>query len=118
MTARLRTVYFMRPVGCTGPVKIGCSSYLPKRLNDLSVWSPVPLEVFASFPGGIAQEWAIQYKFRDSLSHHEWFHWSPELESLMLDVAAGDFDIASIPTPPKYSKPGHRGRKPNVQAAA
>lgn len=35
-----RFIYFLRPIGWDGPVKIGCSNYPMLRLNALMAWSP------------------------------------------------------------------------------
>lgn len=46
-----KSIYFIRPVGQRGPIKIGCS-YLPlDRLRGLCQWSPLPLEVVATCDG-------------------------------------------------------------------
>lgn len=67
-------VYFIRQVGGVGPIKIGCSRHVASRLDVLSVWSPVPLEVLVAIPGGFVLERNIQRCFADLHSHKEWFH--------------------------------------------
>lgn len=49
-------VYFIRPVGMDGPVKIGGSGVPKNRLNNLMTWSPFPLEVAATDDGGYPLE--------------------------------------------------------------
>lgn len=115
---KLRTVYFMRQKGIErGPIKIGCSSYLPKRLDNLSVWSPVPLEVVASFAGGFHEERRLHSAFWSDHSHHEWFRWSPRLANLIASVVRGEFDISSLPEPAKISR-GTKGRKWSAEQRA
>ena len=92
-----RVVYFMRQVGTKGPVKIGCSDSPANRLDQLSVWSPAVLEIAASFPGSFRDEMSLHTMFAESLSHHEWFRWSPELEAVIQSVLAGTFDPATLP---------------------
>src|SRR3546814_12747101 len=41
----MKRVYFIRPIGQAGPVKIGCSVGPNKRRPELETWSPVPLEI-------------------------------------------------------------------------
>lgn len=88
-------VYFLRPVGQDGPVKIGCSSAPANRLETFAAWSPVTLEIAASAPGGYAEEQRLHNAFAAQHSHGEWFHASPDLTLLVERVAAGD-DFAVI----------------------
>lgn len=82
---KIREVYFMKPVGLYGPIKIGCS-YLPsQRLVALSVWSPFELEVVASVPGDFALEAKLHNLFAASRAHREWFHPS---EALVAGIVA------------------------------
>lgn len=67
------SVYFMKPIGMDGPVKIGWTSLLDRRLESLSVWSPFPLEVMASVPGTLADELYLHRCFAPDHLHHEWF---------------------------------------------
>lgn len=96
-----RTLYFMRQRGTMGPVKIGCSTYLPDRLDELSVWSPVELELAAHMPGGFKDERRLHWAFADHHSHHEWFHWSPALERVIRAVRDGSFSWDEFPIAPR-----------------
>ncbi len=82
-----KTVYFMRPVGKRGPVKIGCSIMPAKRLRDLEIWSPYMLEIAASAPGEHRHERALHSMFSDQRRHGEWFDWSPRLAEVVAHVA-------------------------------
>lgn len=82
-------VYFIKPVGADGPVKIGCSGVPARRLEGLAVWSPVPLEVVAVVPGDYALERALHGHFAHLHSHREWFNASAELTAAIAKIAAG-----------------------------
>ena len=82
-------VYFIKPVGMSGPIKIGCSDAPSARLAALATWSPFPLEIIATIPGGYALERNIQECFLDVHSHREWFHGAPRLQSAIAKLAAG-----------------------------
>ena len=82
-------IYFMRPVGQVGPIKIGCSRWPDHRLRDISNWSPLPLELIATGPGNFKLERALHDKFADSRSHKEWFHPNDILLGAIAKVADG-----------------------------
>lgn len=82
-------VYFIKPVGMDGPIKIGCSWKPVDRLQSLACWSPYPLEIAATVDGGFSLEWNIQNCFADSHSHHEWFHATPRLLAAVEALKAG-----------------------------
>lgn len=67
-------VYFIKPVGMNGPIKIGSSTCPSKRLESLAVWSPFPLEVIIEVDGDLADEQFIHSCFADVHSHKEWFN--------------------------------------------
>jgi hypothetical protein len=66
-------IYFIRPVGEAGPVKIGCSTRPLSRLDQLMTWSPIPLEIAATCPGDYKLEARIHNALADCHSHREWF---------------------------------------------
>lgn len=82
-------VYFMRPVGMLGPVKIGCSEAPEARLLSLSTWSPFPLEVAAMVPGNWKLEHMLHQCFADAHSHREWFHPTARLIGAIQALQAG-----------------------------
>lgn len=86
---REQFVYFMKPVGQDGPVKIGCSERPNDRLSTFMTWSPIPLEIAATVPGDFALEKNIHECFADQHSHREWFHPSARLTKLIEDLANG-----------------------------
>jgi hypothetical protein len=74
-----RYIYFVKPVGMDGPIKIGCSRAPIERIDNLSRWSPFPLEIIATVRGDLKLERNIHDCFIDKYSHHEWFLPTPEL---------------------------------------
>lgn len=83
----MKQVYFLRPVGQSGPIKIGCSATPAKRLRTIEIWSPLLLELVASAPGEHRHEWALHQQFAKQRLHGEWFSISPELSALINHVA-------------------------------
>ncbi|MBD7992864.1 GIY-YIG nuclease family protein [Ochrobactrum sp. Sa2BUA5] len=75
-------VYFIKPIGMNGPIKIGSSTCPEKRLESLAVWSPFPLEMIVEVDGDLADEQFIHSCFADVHSHKEWFNAS----KLLLDT--------------------------------
>jgi ribosomal protein S30 len=69
-----RVVYFIRPVGQVGPIKIGFSVAPDVRLIRMAAGSPLPLEIVATIPGSASLERAFHETFAYAHSHFEWFH--------------------------------------------
>lgn len=90
-------VYFIRPVGGFGPVKIGCSEVPENRLSFLLTMSPYPLEIVATIPGDLRRERQFHALFREHHSHREWFRPVPIIERTIEAINAGTFDLASLP---------------------
>jgi hypothetical protein len=120
MPGRQSYVYFMRPVGAVGPVKIGCSTGPIARLAHYQAWSPVPLEVVAVLQGSFALEWAFHAKFAHLHLHHEWFAEDPELIATMEAICAGAFDTTTLPEPKRLQSPAQIAawRRPKPLEAA
>lgn len=114
-----RGIYFIRPVGMDGPVKIGTTIRIAFRLADLNAMSPVKLELLALIPGDHLLERRFHAYFADTHSHSEWFKWSPKMDETVAAILAGDFGFDSLPagvrvdyrpkherlTPPKSPRP-------------
>jgi hypothetical protein len=77
-------IYFIKPVGMEGPIKIGCSEMPDGRLETFMAWSPWPLEMLATVPGHFPQERFLHRCFAANRSHLEWFH----VTSLLLETIA------------------------------
>lgn len=84
----MKCVYFFRPVGQIGPIKIGCSTTPEHRLEQYAAWSPLMLELIATAPGSHADEHALHGKFRKYHLHGEWFGASKDLLALIDHVQA------------------------------
>lgn len=82
-------VYFIKPVGMPGPIKIGCSFMPEKRLADIAAWSPWPLEIVVTIPGDADLEKNIHECFALHHSHKEWFHAHPDILLLTERLKAG-----------------------------
>lgn len=78
-----KQIYFLRPVGQIGPIKIGCSRLPQDRLEYLAIQSPVRLEMIVSVPGTHTDERRLHGMFATSWLHHEWFAASKELLALV-----------------------------------
>lgn len=83
-------VYFIKPVGMSGPIKIGTSCMPFSRLNALNGLSPIPLEIVGMVRGGHAQETFLHQRFSNHHSHREWFYASPLLLETIGRVLAGE----------------------------
>lgn len=93
MTRRMRnepkSIYFVRPVGMDGPIKIGCSADPAGRLQVLAAWSPFPLEMIGSVLGGFDDEGRLHRRFSDLHTRKEWFMSSPLLRETIERILAG-----------------------------
>jgi hypothetical protein len=83
------TVYFIAPVG-GGNIKIGHTEDIERRFRHIGSWSPVPLEIVASFDGSKLQEQKLHKRFASSRLHGEWFSPTPELLAVINDVLSGN----------------------------
>lgn len=81
-------VYFLQQAD-GGPVKIGVSWDVDRRLATIALWSPHPLVLLAAVPGDKYMERNIQDCFADCHYHHEWFHPEPRLMAAIAAMAAG-----------------------------
>jgi len=98
----MKHVYFLRPIGATSPVKIGCSATPVKRLRSVEIWSPVELELVASAPGNNCHEWTLHQMFATDRLHGEWFAESERLNEVINQVAAtGALPPLPVPNGPK-----------------
>jgi hypothetical protein len=82
-------VYFVRPVGADGPIKIGCSKMPVRRLKDLMTWSPVELEVILTVPGDFATERNIHDCLWNDHLHREWFGATPRVLAIVAKLKSG-----------------------------
>lgn len=102
-------VYFIKPVGMDGPIKIGCSGIPEDRLIALTTWSPFKLEIIGRTPGTLKDEGFLHRCFSEFHSHHEWFYFTPALAETIKKILASSIDeVRSSLTPKKHIR---RGRK-------
>lgn len=95
------TVYFLKPVGMSGPIKIGLSENPKRRINEFKNWSPFKLEMIGTAPGTWADEQFLHECLVEHHSHGEWFHASP----LVLDAVEQVISSGSIDTLRQSLKP-------------
>ena len=96
-------VYFLKPVGQIGPIKIGASKNPLIRLNAFRTWSPVRLELVAQSSALRTVESWLHRHFLDGWLHGEWFAWSEELQCLV-DYIATNGTLPEWVSPPSTSK--------------
>lgn len=84
-----KNIYFMRPVGHLGPIKIGCTAFPQARLEQLATWSPFPLEIIHFEEAEHSLERNLHRCFADYHSHHEWFHPGERLLEAISKIRAG-----------------------------
>lgn len=70
---RESSIYFVR-VGLDGPIKIGSTTNMKKRLKNLQVSNPIPLNVMSVVPGTERDEQRLHQKFSHLFIQGEWFH--------------------------------------------
>lgn len=69
-------IYFIKPTGLAGPIKIGFSIRPIVRIQPIQANSPIPLQIIGQTPGSMDDEWYLHRCFADQFSHAEWFHFS------------------------------------------
>lgn len=95
----MRRVYFIRPIGMKGPIKIGCSLSPDGRRSSLETWSPFPLEIIAEVEGGFGTERRFHALFAEWHQGREWFLWTIRLQQVIDAINAQVFDLDSLPEP-------------------
>lgn len=95
----MRCVYFIRPIGMQGPIKIGCSISPDGRRTALDNWSPFPLEIVAQIEGDFELEHRFHAHFQAHHERREWFTWSQDIEDAITAINAGVFDVETLPDP-------------------
>lgn len=96
---RATYVYFFRPVGAEGPIKIGCSFLPHERLLAYAHWSPVPLQLIGRVAGNQRFEKGLHAALREHHSHGEWFRPAPQVLAMVADAIAGKIDVTTLPQP-------------------
>lgn len=78
-------VYFVQALD-GGPIKIGTSNDVNKRVASLQTGSPMPLRLVGSLPGGRALEKEIHARLCAHRLRGEWFAESPEVIAAIKEV--------------------------------
>lgn len=88
-------IYFFKPVGLDGPIKIGFSHRPIGRLAQYASWSPVRLEMIGFVPAQPEDENFLHQCFADIHSHNEWFFATTALRLAIARIlAVGSIAIA------------------------
>lgn len=90
-------LYFIRPVGAEGPVKVGYSAAPRSRLLNMMQWSPVELELILAVPAGPKDEFRAHRYFAETWIRHEWFAWSPRIAQVIDALRTGTAPDQAIP---------------------
>jgi hypothetical protein len=83
------SVYFLQAVG-NGPIKIGCTFDIAKRMMTIQAWCPFKLELKASIEGDELLEKILHQKFSGYRMHGEWFEPHDELMRVMKSLNEDD----------------------------
>lgn len=112
-------VYFIKPVGFDGPIKIGTSTAPELRRMELEKWSPFPLEPVLIIEGADAcVERQFHALFRELHERGEWFTNSQLIQAVIREIQAGEFDWDSLPQPRKLQNRGREGWTPEQKQRA
>lgn len=97
-------VYFIKPVGMDGPIKIGFSAVPMARLLSMVAWAPFDLELIGSVPGTYSDEQYLHRCFWNHHRHHEWFNQSEELTSAIADILEAGVVRRDLIGPPQIDR--------------
>ncbi len=89
-------VYFVQAASTQagpGPIKIGFSTNLTKRLTGLQTSSPIPLALLGTARGGAALEEKLHTILAASRTRGEWFHPTPHVATVIHDVLNSDLRV-------------------------
>jgi hypothetical protein len=103
-------VYFIRPIGMEGPIKVGCSASPDGRRKTLETWSPFALEIIAEIEGDVDLERRFHALFQETHLRREWFGWSKRIAAVIDAVRAGSFDVDTLPSPICISANPRKGK--------
>jgi hypothetical protein len=97
-------VYFFRPKGQDGPIKVGTSSCPAGRMVTYMAWSPVPLEIcaqieFGSRAAAREAERKFHTRYDEHRLHHEWFAAHPLILRDIDMIRRHVFRLTSLPAP-------------------
>lgn len=104
------TVYFIKPVGMDGPIKVGCSFSPERRRRALDTWSPFALEIIAEIEGDYDLEQRFHALFVETHQRREWFGASKRIAATVAAINDGSFDIATLPAPLNVCRMNNKGK--------
>ena len=78
-------IYFVECIP-NGPIKIGYSRKLSKRLLALQSQNGTPTRFLGAIPGTLADELALHARFKPTRDHHEWYVLSEELADYLFGL--------------------------------
>lgn len=107
MTAIPDTIYIVR--AANGPVKVGVTCNVERRLRHIRNASPVDIALVCTFPGDRIIERRIHAFLLASHLRCEWFEPTREVEAFIASAVDGTVDVAGLP-PPKGISSFVRGR--------
>lgn len=83
------TVYFAQARTDQATVKIGFTSDLAKRQQNMSVSTPGGVAILATLPGSRETESYLHDKFEDDRLNGEWFRYSEAIRDFIRDIQNG-----------------------------
>jgi hypothetical protein len=92
-----RWVYFIRPCGLRGPVKIGFSRNPRARLDQIQKHSPLDLELAAQIEVRSRVEGRFHALFVSTYLRDEWFGPSADIDRVITAINAGVFEVDALP---------------------
>lgn len=107
-------VYFIKPVGMDGPIKVGCSYSPEGRRKTLDTWSPFALEIIAEIDGDFQLERRFHALFAETHQRREWFGMSKRMAATIAAINDGSFDVATLPAPIHISSKPRSGNGSRV----
>lgn len=97
-------VYFIG--GADGPIKIGRTTSISRRIHLLQTGHPNPLGVLAALKGGAAEESVYHARFDQHRLHGEWFERTPEILAEIERIGCPlHFAVHSRPGQPRKAEP-------------
>ena len=88
------TCYFVG--GEHGPIKIGQTENLQRRLKAIQSHSPIVVSVLASTGGGAFAEMDYHFRFAEHRLHGEWFARCPEIDAEIARLTPNQAAIAAV----------------------
>ena len=79
-------IYFIQ-CGKSGPIKVGITDNVKRRLKTLQCANPCKLELLLAFLGGEVMECALHRKFSAHRLRGEWFEPAPPLTTFITDLS-------------------------------